>query len=297
MSETVQTVNMTDAQLDELFAKSKKKVTVGRILVACGIVMGVLTFLTALPFLLFLGIVIAIAGFVVSSLGASAIKKFASENLVPSALNAVMENVHYDPKSRLNNSILRTDMGFPFSFDEIKGNDYIRGEYHGMQVEMSDVELVDVRVVHTKNGTHTERITVFKGPWIICDFGKELSCDLLLSERTALGKLAVVGGIKTESEEFNKRFFIRCPREHDAFYLLTPHMMERILEMDAKVQGDSYLRFQVNGKVILALNCSKNFFEADCSAANVAELRAKYEGEIRHLLNLLDTLRLAESMK
>ena len=296
MSETVQNASI-EVTFQELLAKSKKKMTIGIVLLICGIAALVAGIISLPPVFFIVGTVLVIAGLVFANLGKSAIRKFAAEKLVPAALNSVMDDVQYEPDGRLGNSIIRTDMGFPFSFDEISGNDHICGNYRGMQVEMSDVKLVEVRVVHTKNGTTTQRVTVFQGPWIVCDFGKDLVCDLLLSERTALGKLATVGGIKTESEEFNKRFFIRCLSEHDAFYLLTPHMMERILEMDDRTNGDSYLRFQANGKVILALNCHKNFFEPDFSAKKVEDLQKKYENEIKHLLGLLDTLRLAESME
>ena len=298
---------MTDEELNRQYADSTQKMTVGRFWMGIGIGIAVLSMLLIFSsfqtfhvgtwlFWFFIACIPLLYGVIQYEKGKKVIVNI-SQSLVPSALNAILDDLYYDPNARLSNAIVETDMGFPSSFIEIRGNDYISGVYRGMRVEMSDIQLIEEKQIRTNNGTKTVRVTIFQGPWIVCDFGKELACDLLLSERVVLGWLAAIGGIKTENEAFNKRFYIRCASEHDAFYLLTPQMMERILEMDDRTKGDSYLRFQTNGKVMLALNCRKNFFEADFSVGNVAELRRKYEGEIRHLMNLLDTLRLAESIE
>lgn len=248
------------------------------------------------PVVLILAILLVVAGLIVRSIAVGKMKTVAAGSLIPEALSTVLEQVRYDAKSRISDNVVcHTDMGFPFDFDEIKGGDYVSGVYRGLRMEMSDLELVDVRRIHTKNGTRTQRVTVFRGQWIICQFGRELSADVRLSERGALGQLFAAGGVKTENDAFNKRFFIQSTSQHDVFYLLTPHMMERVLHMDALANGDSYLRFGRDGRVHIAVATGRNLFEVGADA-NAEALREKFRSEIRSVTQLLDALCLPESM-
>ena len=105
-----------------------------------------------------------------------------------------------------------------------------------------------------------------------------------------------IGGIKTESEAFNQRFMIQSQSQHDAFYILTPHMMEYILSMDAKGGGDTYMRFLREGKVHIAINSGRNAFEMGSLNTDVAALRQKFVGEIRYVTDIIDELRLVETL-
>ena len=71
------------------------------------------------------------------------------------------------------------------------------------------------------------------------------------------------------------------------FYLLTPHMMERVLHMDALANGDSYLRFGRDGRVHIAVATGRNLFEVGADA-NAEALREKFRSEIRSVTQLLD---------
>ena len=275
--------------LDQQLAQLGKQSGVGAVIGVCGIALVLFGFFLG-PFSVIAGILLALGGFIYSASRKGKMKKLAAAELIPQALSQVLENVSYDPDGRIGDHIVRrVPMGFPFDFDEVRGSDYICGTYKGLKMEMSDLELVDVRRVHTKNGTRTERITVFKGQWIVCRFKRELAADVLLSERSALGQMFKLGGIKTESEEFNKRFCIRSDSEHDVFYLLTPHRMERVLSMDAMAEGDSYLRFGRDGWVHIAVSTGRNLFEVG-SDRDAESLRQKFSQEIRSVAALLDEL-------
>lgn len=264
----------------------------------------------ALGILSVLGILIFIAGIVgfficlrkYSKIGKQ-MKELVGSTLVRSALEDVFEQVSYDMEGRLPDHIIRnTDMDFPFDFDEIKGSDHIRAVYQGLQIEMSDIELIDVqRHVDSKGHVEEDRTTVFKGIWMICDFGKELSADLLLRERTSkISKFTrkifrSKDEVQTENEAFNEKFVIRSESEHDVFYILTPHMMEYILKMDEKGEGDTYLRFQRGGKVHIAVNSDKDFFEMK-GELDAERLRARFISEVKYITDLIDELRLVDTL-
>lgn len=288
-------VFLNDDEINRKLKQLQNRTTLGILLTIGG---GIFLLTSIIPVnltLLFLGLGLLIAGITVISVTAPKKKQLAADSIIPSVISQVLENSRYSRNGMISPRIIRsTNMGFPFSFEELRGGDYITGTYHGLTLHASDVELVDIRVVHTKNGTHTEEFTEFRGPWIMCDFGKELAADVLLSERTALGKLFAKSGIQTESEAFNKRFCIRSDSEHDAFYLLTPHMMEHILKADLLADGDTYLRFQRNGVVHIAINNGKNHFEVKNSTAE--ELRQQFLQELQSITDIIDALRLAETI-
>ena len=98
------------------------------------------------PVVLILAILLVVAGLIVRSIAVGKMKTVAAGSLIPEALSTVLEQVRYDAKSRISDNVVcHTDMGFPFDFDEIKGGDYVSGVYRGLRMEMSDLELVDVR--------------------------------------------------------------------------------------------------------------------------------------------------------
>lgn len=296
MSKEKINLGMSDAEI-QAFLNEKNRKKIGYLIAT---VVGVVTIFIAasaniIPLVL-IGVVATGIFVVLRSRISKEMKRCVSENVVRSVINSVFDGAFYDPFGRLSDSIIEnTELGFS-SFNEISGSDYISGVYNGLNVEMSDVKLVQVTRTHTKNGTQETRTTIFEGPWMICDFGKDLSADLLLVERSGLGKKFAKGGIKTESEEFNKNFLIESDSDHDAFYILTPHMMEYILEMDQKGGGKTHMRFMRGGKVHIAINSGRNSFELSGTNVDLAFLKSKFESELRYITDIIDELRLQDTI-
>jgi len=220
------------------------------------------------------------------------VKKNVGSNITSQVLRNVFDEVQYDPLSHISGFDLdRAD--FKFHYDKIEGSDHVLGKYKGLNIEMSDVKLISIS--HDKDG-HTEENTIFEGLWMICDFGKHLVADVQVCERSRLGQLFSKGGIKTENEAFNKQFFIRSSSQEEAFYILTPHMMEYIVQMDAKANARTYLSFLRNGKLHIALHSGKDSFEIKGFSSDVEKIKGQFEAEIRQITDLIDELRLSDSI-
>lgn len=289
-------LSMNDDELQAFLNKYKRRKHIAIAVIVIGALIALFGFVTMFLVLALPGIIAILVGIVLVLKASNKMKSGASQNIVRGVLESVFDDVYYDPFGRISDELIKcTDLGLPH-FEEIRGSDYVRGKYKGLNIEMSDVKLIEVTRTHTNNGYQETRTTVFEGPWLICDFGKELSADLLLVERSGLGKKLSRGGIKTESEEFNKNFRITSDNEHDAFYILTPHMMEYILEMDKKGGGKTHMRFNRYGRVHVAINTGKDSFELKGSNVDVAQLRARFESELRYLTDLIDELRLEDSI-
>lgn len=240
---------------------------------------------------------IMIATFLLSGLHKKLKANFGAP-LMRNALSMVFDRVEYEPFRRLPDHVMRLDeMKLPFDVDRIEGSDHVRAMYKGMELEFSDIKLVDRR----SNGKSTSYVTVFEGLWLVCDFGKPISSGILLRERNGasirfLEKIGHGGNvIETENAAFNEKFLIVCEDQHDAFYVLTPHMMEYILEMDARGMGVSYLRFTRDGKVHIAIHTGKDLFEVDTKTQPDMMIE-KFLQEIHYVTGLIDTLHLSDTV-
>ena len=228
-----------------------------------------------------------------------AMKQRLSETLIPELLSQVLEDVEYDHGGHIDGRLIQSvGMPFPFEFDEVLGSDHIRGRYRGVDVEFSDITLD--RVTETtstdENGnseTKEIRRTHFRGQWIILDLHRELSADLSIFE----GGRKKKGQVETENEAFNEKFGITCENEHDAFYILTPHLMDHIMTLDERAGGNTYMRFLKDGKVHVAVSSGRDHFELEMlNIANVDALRSRFRGELAYVTALVDELLAVDTM-
>jgi len=131
----------------------------------------------------------------------------------------------------------------------------------------------------------------------VCDFGKELVGEVHLSEGgRKLRKQHKNDSVEMENAAFNDRFLVTAENAEEAYYVLTPHMMEYILSMVGKSGGDVYLSFLRGGKLHVAVQTGKDFFELGKSAAKVDELRQKFLRELHWFTDIIDELRVEETL-
>lgn len=290
------TPNSADSSAELAHLQRKKRLFQG--LLTVGIILFIVAQFSGMVVLAPVGFVLILVFSLLLSRVNKQMKEAIGAPLVRSALEEVFGQVEYYVHERLPDHLLEVDaMDFPFDIDRIDGSDYVRTTYQGLQIEFSDIELID----RQRSGKSTRNVTKFEGIWMICDFGKPLSADLLVCERTmpsfrfAENLFGSDNEIKTENEDFNEKFLIRSDSEHDAFYILTPHMMEYIQQTDCIGGGDLYLRFMRSGKVHIAVNSGWNSFEM--SASEDAEtMRNRFVSEIRYITDLIDELRLVDTI-
>lgn len=291
---------MTNAQLETALSSQRSSITLFKILTyAFGL--GTMLFFAfglipvAIPTL----VLTFVFGYQMSKRTES-LKKLLSDNIVSGVLNEVFENVEYNAFGRIPSAQVKdADMVFPFEYDSVRGSDYIKGTYKGLNVELSDVELSHV-VSHYDEEMQQWRDDeqkVFMGQWLICDFGKELSGEVHLSTNAkALRKQHKDDSVEMENTAFNDRFLVAAADAQEAYYLLTPHMMEYILAAANKAGGEVYMAFLRNGRLHIAVKTGRDFFELGKSQANADALRQKFLGELRWFTDIIDALRLEDSL-
>ena len=287
---------MTNEQLESKLKSLRVKATITKLLTYCAaVVMIIMWFFKENLVMGLVFLVIALVFGYLSSKNSSTLKKLLSDNVISSVLKeALGDTVEYNPWGRVEPGY----MVFPFSYNKALGSDHIKANYKGLNIELSDIELINEEDYTDEEGnTQHSSTTCFKGQWLICDFGKELSGEVRLSANDKkLLKQHKNDSVELENEAFNNRFLVTAQNAQEAFYILTPHMMEYILTMADKSGGDVYMSFLRDGKMQVAVKTGRDFFELGKSNADPEELRRKFLGELSWFTDIVDTLRVEDTL-
>ena len=139
--------------------------------------------------------------------------------------------------------------------DRYNSEDMIEGSFDGVKFRSSDVHQEDVR----RSGKTTTVVTVFRGRVYEFDFNKMFKYNLLLLQR---GQFRPFGGftkVNMESIAFNSELKVYAKDDHEAFYILTPHFMEKLMELDRKYNDKITFSFLDNKLYIAVDNRIDNF--------------------------------------
>ncbi|MDR0831640.1 MAG: DUF3137 domain-containing protein [Bacillales bacterium] len=140
--------------------------------------------------------------------------------------------------------------------DDFKHEDYIKGEYQGLQFEMSEVEFIEVT---TDSEGNTSSSTYFRGRWFIFKINNVFHNTLKVIER-GIPSFNDLKEVKSESIDFNKKYRIKTTNTDFAFFILTPKIMQRLLDMDPLKKNKEIYCFS-NNEVHIALGDNKDHFE------------------------------------
>ena len=285
---------MTNEQLEAEIKSARTKETIANVLIyGAGAAMILMFCLKKiLPGIFFL--VLLLVGGYLWGKSAGVAKKLLSDKVVGVVLKEVLgDAVEYNPWGKINPG----SMVFPFSYNCADGSDHIKAVYHGLNIELGDIELINESEVTDEEGrTETTKNTQFKGQWLTCDFGKELAGEVYISERTKKTRRSLKSNVTMDNEQFGKRFCVRADDPQEAYYVLTPHMMEYIISIADKSGGTVYMSFLRDGKLHVAVQTGRDFFELGKNNANVKELRQKFLGELRWFTDIVDTLRVEDTL-
>lgn len=226
-------------------------------------------------------------------------KAIFKEEFVKDALRSVFDNLTYDPKSGIDRETI-ADTGMLYMGNRFSSNDLISGTYKDVKFIQSDVQIQDVEThVDSEGHSHTEVHNILIGKWMIFDFNKTFKANIQVKSKFfSYSNLGFKLGeskyktVKMEDEDFNKKFTIHAQDEHDAFYVLTPQLMERIKSLNEGLKGKMMFCF-IDNKLHVALNNNKDSFEYSVLKKLDENVIKDYvSGEIRIITDFVDKLNL-----
>jgi hypothetical protein len=244
--------------------ESEKKTLIGIVLSILGalLFLGGMNLSSELQFLLIIGILIFFTGIIFIGIGASNFSKLNKRfkiDVLTNLLSEMVENGHYDPDKGLSQGeVYSTE--FIKKADRFHTEDYLSGSIEGVHFISSDVKLEERHVEYTKDGTRTYYETYFLGRVFIFDFNKPFNGYIQVLETSRPTVRRGYKKIKLESVDFNKKFRTYSTDEHNAFYVLTPHLMEALMSFEKKNKG--YVGFSfIDNKLHIGINNFRDTFE------------------------------------
>ncbi|MCL2677785.1 MAG: DUF3137 domain-containing protein [Clostridiales bacterium] len=236
------------------------------------LVFGALLLIGLLTVIFYVGIVFIAGGvayyFLVSGKKKAAYQEAYKEIMVFSALEEAFTEVRFAPSRGLPKEVVE-GARLVQSGNRYASDDYICAKYKGVPFRQADV-CIEMETHHTStdaNGhttTHTTVTTYFKGRWMIFDFNKDFTTTLHVADRRfgyyAGGGRGRLSKIALEDIRFNKEYRIYGDSQHEAYYILTPAMMENIRALNEQTAGQLLLCF-MEGKLHVAVNNGQNAFE------------------------------------
>ncbi len=235
----------------------EKKIKIAGLAAVIGVALAVL-----LSQYFYIGGAIALPALIVLVIQSGRFKKlsrrFKLEVLVD-VIASFVEDGKFDPDYGLDiRKVYATE--FLKRADRYHTEDYLSGKIAGVQFESSDVKLEEKHVRHTKNGTQTTWETYFMGRVFIFEFNKSFDGYLQVLESGRPTVNRKYNKVKMESVKFNKKFKTFSTSDHSAFYVLTPHFMEALMEFEKNNKG--VIRFSfIDNLLYIGIDNRKDTFE------------------------------------
>lgn len=208
-------------------------------------------------------------------------KELYKDAFVKEPLMNNFENVHYEP----NGGFLRENIE-AFQLCEMGNSfwseDYIQATYRGVNFEVAEVNMREV----DKSSDSNRVETYFEGRMMVFHFPNKLVSSVSVfsrkfKHRPLSRREAKETKVELEMVQFNNDFDVYSETQQDAFYLITPHFMERLQFLAGRYE--SIAMHVVGNRVFLGFNePGKKIFDANIEVGklDIDQEMAKVQAEI-----------------
>ena len=170
--------------------------------------------------------------------------------------------------------------------------DYLSASYKGIHFVQADVKIQ----YHTSTGKSSHTTTYFSGRMFVFDNPLKRVFSVQVFSDNFRYRAGNPGGFKMnkvelESVAFNKAFDVKAVQEIDAFYMLTPHMIENLTRIRLQY-GNLAVHF-AGDKIFVGINCGMKAFDGDIKRPidyNTEREQARQDSMV--IINLIETLKL-----
>jgi hypothetical protein len=205
-----------------------------------------------------LGVAVALWAFVYHWLTVIYRKNF-KNNIFRRLIVRIDPSLLYLPMGMIPRSLFQLSGLFDDRIDNYEGNDLIKGKIGKTSLEFSDL---NVEKEYTDSKGRKHRTTIFAGTFIVTEFHKHFRHTVKVYPDIAEKYLGVVGSwlqnaasdklVRMDSPAFEKEFKVLADDPVEAHYLLTPNIMERVVQLKRKAGVPVYLSFKLN-KLFIAI--------------------------------------------
>ena len=216
-----------------------------------------------------------------------------SHTLIPGILQDCMAPIEaYEPDQGISEARIRETSPFVQKWDRCSGNHRIAGTWNSRKTELCNLilEKEDERP-QDNDKEKTRYIPVFNGVWMIIQTDRTRNADLMIIPRNQDNNYTQNSIVEMDNELFNEQFCVQCTDRHEAFYTLTPVMIEKIMETAQKVQGQLWIRMMKDGRVVFAVHTGQQeIFKVHELHEKPAQIRKRFTEELKNTLNFCESI-------
>jgi hypothetical protein len=201
-------------------------------------VLKVLGFIFLIP-----GIVMIVVGLLINS----SFKKKVRSVVEQRVLDSLFPQRTVDPNRGLMLGLIMKP-GFFNPPDRYIGRDYMSSSYDGIPFEKASYNLQRRETRSDGKNTYTEWVTYAEGTMYHFTFERDFGQVVKVLEKSGYLTFGSTGLTKVETEYilFNKKFRVLASDETTVFYLLTPQIQEKIMDLEGNFAGHFFLAFMGN---------------------------------------------------
>ena len=210
------------------------------------------------------------------------------------------DNIVYNPNNGFDERFV-DEVGMLDTGDRYHSNDFISGVYKGIKFEQADVHIEEKHEEKDEDGkTRTVWETLFRGRLMVFDFNKSFKENIQVTSKYFDAESLPWGKkftrVKMEDVEFNKNFCVYAQSEHEAFYILTPHFMEKLKEVTNKLNCGVMFCF-VDNRLHIAIDNNEDSFEYNVfKVINEQEIEADIIKDIKVITDFVNELSLDNNL-
>ncbi|MBR5713041.1 MAG: DUF3137 domain-containing protein [Lachnospiraceae bacterium] len=248
------------------------------------------------PMLIFFGIFLCIVPWVLFYQKRKLYRNEYKEFVVNRAAQGMFDNYLYSPKAGFDSGEIRAT-GIMMLGNRYHSEDMVEGVYKGVNFRRADMYIAQ----HVQSGKSSYTIVYLRGSWLTFTYNKRFISDLQIRTkgfRYAFKKTSRLftreadrrHSFETENVAFNNEFECTCQEDTEAFYLLTPHVMQMLMLLKCEFGCEFMVGF-VNNQLHFALNSGKNHMEPP----TIKSINPDYEievtrRELKVITNIVDSL-------
>ena len=187
-------------------------------------------------------------------------------HIIKKAIGDKVSEIIYEPYCGLPQSVY-CDVNIASRGNTYHREDLITGKYNNVYFVQSDLN------VSSKNTGSEQRrtFTHFSGRWIVIDYPKKFSGTVIVKDKDFVGisrnDLEV---ITLENPTFNEMFTVSTNDVQLGYYILTPQLVERFMELKQSSKGAIIACFK-DGMLHIGIHNRENAFELDVNNLDIAK--------------------------
>ncbi len=214
------------------------------------------------------------------------------------------ENLNYSPEAGISRREFMDSTIFDTAGDRYRCEDLVSGKIGSTDIRFSEVHTERKQEVKSQDSSSGFKryVTLFRGLVFIADFNKHFKGRTMVLTDQAEKSLGGLGTmfqrmnaqrdplVKMENTDFEKAFVVYASDAVEANYILTPSLMERILQLRAKL-GAIQLAFY-NSLVFISIPWKEDLFEAGIFQSLTDSPMDKYFQQLQLFAGIVEELNL-----